>query len=120
MFVHFFGDFIMQTDEMAKGKSTSIYWLTMHVLAYSKTMICFAVVFVIAYFFITNENVDVIMILPYIAINMGLHWVTDYFTSKQTSKLWAQQKVHEFFVMIGLDQFIHATCLIGTYYLLFL
>lgn len=117
---HFVSDFIMQTDEMAKGKSTSIYWLNRHILSYGSTL---------AYFLIFNNIVLLlngvydpnvyVLGLTYVIINMGLHWVTDYFTSKQTSRLWAEQKVHDFFVMIGLDQLIHATCLIITFYLLF-
>lgn len=117
---HFVSDFIMQTDEMAKGKSTSIYWLNRHILSYGSTL---------AYFLIFNNIVLLlngvydpnvyVLGLTYVIINMGLHWVTDYFTSKQTSRLWAEQKVHDFFVMIGLDQLIHATCLIITFCLLF-
>jgi hypothetical protein len=43
------------------------------------------------------------------------HGVTDYFTSKWTSRLWEEKKVHDFFVVIGLDQLIHATTLLITF-----
>lgn len=117
---HFVSDFIMQTNEMAKGKSTSIKWLTLHIISYFKGFIWSAVLYFIISSFIFQTVISAWLLIGYCLLNAGLHWVTDYFTSKQTAKLWAQQKVHEFFVMIGLDQLIHATCLILTYYFIFL
>lgn len=122
LFTHFVADFIMQTDEMAKGKSTSTYWLTRHIMAYGKTML-FSGFFLVLILFIYGVQFMILLIplvISYVVLNMGLHWVTDYFTSKQTKRLWEAKKVHHFFVMIGFDQFIHATCLIVTYWFLFL
>jgi hypothetical protein len=121
LFIHFVADFIMQTDEQAKGKSTCNYWLTMHILSYGKTML-FSGVFYVLIMFLYGINLFhlIPLLIGYVTLNMGLHWVTDYFTSRQTKKLWEAKKVHHFFVMIGFDQFIHSVCLIGTYWLLFL
>jgi hypothetical protein len=118
--VHFISDFIMQSDEMAKGKSTSIKWLTLHILSYLKGFICSAIIFYITITLIWGRITSPLLILAYCLVNAILHWVTDYFTSKETSRLWAELKVHQFFIMIGLDQLIHATCLILTFYLFFL
>ena len=118
--VHFVSDFIMQSDEMAKGKSTSIKWLTLHILSYLKGFICSAIIFYVATTLIWGRITSPLLILAYCLVNAILHWVTDYFTSKETSRLWAELKVHQFFIMIGLDQLIHATCLILTFYLFFL
>ena len=118
--VHFISDFIMQSDEMAKGKSTSIKWLTLHILSYLKGFICSAIIFYVATTLIWGRITSPLLILAYCLVNAILHWVTDYFTSKETSRLWAELKVHQFFIMIGLDQLIHATCLILTFYLFFL
>ena len=118
--VHFVSDFIMQSDEMAKGKSTSIKWLTLHILSYLKGFICSAIIFYVTITLIWGRIASPLLILAYCLVNAILHWVTDYFTSKETSRLWAELKVHQFFIMIGLDQLIHATCLILTFYLFFL
>ncbi len=53
-------------------------------------------------------------------ITFATHWITDYFTSRWTSKLYAKGDIHNFFVVVGLDQFIHYTTLLGTYFLLYL
>jgi len=49
------------------------------------------------------------------SITFLTHWFTDLFTSRWTSKLWEKKDVHNFFVVIGLDQLIHATTLLITY-----
>jgi len=117
---HFVADFIMQTDEMAKGKSTSIKWLTLHILSYFKGLVWSALFYfmVVGYFF--SMVIPAWSLIGYCLLNAALHWLTDYYTSKQTAKLWAEQRVHDFFVMIGLDQLIHSTCLIVTFYFIFL
>jgi hypothetical protein len=93
--IHFVSDFVLQTDQMAKSKSTSNEWLTRHVLTYG------------VFFFIYLGPV-------YAIVNCVLHWITDYFSSRASSKLWKEGRVHDFFVVIGLDQAIHMTCLILT------
>lgn len=50
----------------------------------------------------------------WLSINDLLHFGTDWVTSRMTASLWRQERVHDFFVIIGLDQFIHAITLIGT------
>jgi hypothetical protein len=95
LWTHFISDFVLQTDAMAKGKSSSNKILTKHVLVYG--------LFFLVYFGPV-----------YTAVNCLLHWITDYFSSRATSKLWKENKVHDFFVVIGLDQVIHTTCLIVT------
>lgn len=118
--VHFIADFIMQSDEMAKGKSTSIYWLTRHAISYGKIMLYGTIILGISlYYFGFNFMIFYKELLGYIFINVILHWITDYFTSKQTKRLWAEHKVHYFFIMIGLDQLIHTSCLFISLYLIF-
>ena len=95
IFVHWFADFVCQTRQMAENKSKSLFWLIVHILVYSAILsICFGI--------------------TYATINGLLHLLIDYFTSRWTSKLWAEQKVHTFFVVIGLDQALHMTCLMIT------
>ena len=98
--MHFIADFVCQNDWMARGKSSSNRILATHVAIYSIPFFWFGWQFAI--------------------INMCAHFATDWFTSRITKKLWADEKVHWFFVVIGLDQAIHMTTLIGTYWWLIL
>jgi hypothetical protein len=116
LFWHWVSDFVAQTDEMAKGKSTSNKWLTKHIVSYGNHMLFGSLPFLV-FGIIIGVNLA-LPIVSFILINCLLHWVTDYFTSRWTSRLWKEQDVHNFFVVIGLDQFIHMFCLITTYYFL--
>ena len=90
---HWVADFVLQSDKMAKGKSTSNKWLGIHVLVYA---VCF----------IPSLSIG------FVLLNGAIHFVVDWFTSRQSSRLWAEGRVHDFFVVIGFDQLIHALTLI--------
>ena len=99
LITHFIADFILQSDNVAKNKSKSNIVLLQHVLIYGLPFI--------------------IIVSPlYAIVNLLLHFVTDYFTSRLASKLWSEGRVHYFFVVIGFDQLIHALTLIWTYQIL--
>ncbi len=89
--LHWFADFYCQTDRMALAKHSSNKWLTIHVATYTVLLLMCTLV-----------NVPLWCLL-----NGALHWVTDYFTSRWTSRLWKAERRHAFFVVIGLDQLIH-------------
>lgn len=94
IWMHFVSDFIFQTDQMAMNKSRSNKWLTIHIAAYSAPWL--------------------ILGWKYALINGAAHWVTDWISSRITSKLWQKQARHWFFVVIGADQAIHMTILFLT------
>jgi len=97
--VHFVADFMLQSDAIALAKSSDNQILTWHVFLY---IIPFLLIFG-----------------PIFALlNFMLHWITDYFSSRATAKLYKAGKRHWFFVVIGLDQALHYTALFTTYYLL--
>jgi len=50
----------------------------------------------------------------FVGLNFGLHFFTDYVTSRASSLLWKEGKVHDFFVTIGADQMIHYFTIFGT------
>lgn len=87
--LHFLGDFILQTDRMAQNKSKLSGWLALHVGVYSTCFVFFGWKFVLA---------------TWLA-----HFATDYVTSRITSKLWQKNERHWFFVVIGADQALHLT-----------
>jgi len=107
---HWVSDFLCQTHEMSLKKSKSILWLSYHVVVYS------AMTTLLWSIFFGNMMVNPLTTISLIfGITFITHWITDYFTSKWTSRLWEEKQVHNFFVVIGLDQLIHATTLLITF-----
>lgn len=91
--MHFVADFLLQSHWMATNKSKNWDALGYHVFTYSAVM-C-----------MTCD-------LRFVYFNLVLHWVTDAITSRITSRLFGKQW-HWFFVVVGLDQLIHMTCLLS-------
>jgi len=81
---------------MAKGKSKSFKWLTTHIVVYTLPLIPIG--------------------LKWALFNGAAHWCVDAVTSRVSSKMWAQGRVHDFFVVIGFDQLIHVVCLLASYH----
>lgn len=100
LFCHWVADFICQSDWMAKNKSKRWDALLIHCLCYGGV--------------IGSLTLSPIFGL----INALIHIPVDYITSRINSKLWAENKVHLFFISVGFDQWIHFVTLILTYKLL--
>lgn len=96
MFIHFIADFIFQSDWMARNKSKSNKALGVHILVYSIPF-------------------TIIVGLKFGLVNGAIHFIIDYITSRITSRLWQRGEVHNFFVVIGLDQYLHFLTLWCTY-----
>ena len=96
IFTHWVADFAFQSDSMAIKKSSSNIWLGFHVMTY-----------IIAFLWVWN--------VQFLVANALIHFGVDYVTSRATSYLWGKEDRHNFFVMIGFDQFIHISTLILTY-----
>jgi len=107
LFIHWIADFILQTDKQAKGKSKNWGDLLSHTFSYS---MCWGItIFFLPHWFDA---------LIFIGITFICHTITDYFTSRLNSRLWAEGKVHNFFVSVGFDQWLHYAQLFITYQLL--
>jgi len=94
VWLHFFSDFILQTDKVAKNKSSSNSILLSHCTLYSIPMLWFG--------------------LEFAVLNGVAHFIVDYFTSRATKQLYKDGETHWFFVVIGFDQAVHLTTLILT------
>lgn len=93
--LHWFADFVCQSDWMAQNKSKRLWPLCVHALAYT------------AILSLLNPT--------WAIVNGLLHMLVDGVTSRITSRLYKAKQVHWFFVVIGLDQLIHAVALIWTW-----
>ena len=102
--IHWVVDFVLQSRWMAENKSKSNVALGAHAGVYSIGMALLAVT-------ILGPTAAAIW---FTLINGGLHFAVDYCTSRMTSYLWQKKDVHNFFVVIGFDQLVHATILILT------
>lgn len=92
LFLHFIFDFVLQTDEVAINKSKNNKILFIHSMMYSSIWFMFSI------------HLGVLMFYSHFAI--------DFYTSRLTSYLWQKNDRHNFFVMIGFDQFIHVAILL--------
>jgi len=114
LFIHWFADFVLQTDKQAKGKSKEWMPLLSHTINYS--VVWFAVLFIYFMFDPSDKNLYASFLFP--LITFICHTITDYITSRENSKLWESGKVHNFFVCIGFDQYLHYVQLFLTYWYL--
>lgn len=82
----------------------------MHVLKYA------TVWFIASNIYCVFTNNRLMMAFP--VITFMFHWITDYFTSRVNTSLHKAGKIHEFFVSIGFDQWLHYFQLFMAYSLL--
>ena len=109
--IHWFADFVLQSDRQAKGKSKNWEPLLSHTIVYS-----------LVWFLVGNTLISVgylsVSFFLFAPVTFIFHTITDYFTSRLNSKLWAKGDVHNFFVSVGFDQVLHYVQLFGTYFIL--
>lgn len=103
--VHWVADFVLQTHWQASNKSKRLDALARHVSTYTACLF-----FTSLFIFLATG----FAFLWFTLTNGALHFVTDYFTSRWSSKFYAKQDWHNFFVVIGFDQLIHQVTLAVT------
>lgn len=109
LFAHWIGDFVCQPHYMSINKSKSNLVLLSHTGIYTVVMFLFTV-------FLLELGVKELLIFA--GITFIAHTITDYLTSRLNAKLWKKNKIHWFFVSVGLDQFLHFNQLLLTFYYL--
>lgn len=121
IFMHWISDFVLQSHNMAVNKSKSFLWLNKHVAVYAATMTAGLQLLLI----LNYENMPerkmmsslpmlVWGLVQFFGITYLTHLATDFVTSRITSRLWAKQDWHNFFVVVGFDQIIHYATLYAT------
>lgn len=105
LFCHWFADFVAQSDDMAKKKSSDENVLLAHVAVYSGILILG--------YLIASFLVDYTPRWAFL-LNVPSHLLIDYSTSKINARLYKNEQRHWFFVSIGFDQFLHYVVLLLT------
>ena len=105
---HFVCDFMFQSDRMAQNKSKSFDVLMEHTMIYSFAMMMLLIPFY-------PENITSWNMIHFYAINLVAHTITDYFSSKATSYFYEKDDRHNFFVVVGFDQFMHIIVLLASW-----
>ncbi len=121
--IHWFADFVLQTDKQAKGKSKNWGDLLSHTLNYSLVWLYVGMLYISIPQIIDLKSVGIPIkhgqvLMIFVLTTFLCHTITDYFTSRLNSKLWAKGDVHNFFVSVGFDQVLHYVQLFLTYYYL--
>jgi hypothetical protein len=104
---HWVADFVLQTHWQASNKSKNWDALTQHVTTYTLAMA------VMLCWLFTPRTLG-----AFVGITLIAHFMTDAITSRITSRLYAKQHWHNFFVVVGFDQLLHYTQLFLTISLL--
>lgn len=99
--LHWVADFVCQSHWMASNKSRNPAALGLHIITYGMVL---AVGTVVVFGF--NG------IVGFLIINILSHFAVDLVTSRITSVLWQNQRWHDFFVVIGIDQLLHTSILV--------
>lgn len=109
LLIHWLADFVYQTDWMAQNKSSNLQALFSHILVYTSILYCGLLLVCIKY------DISTASFIGFILINSFTHFIIDFVTSRITSTLHKANDVHNFFVVIGFDQLLHAAILFASY-----
>ena len=107
LLTHYIADFCWQTHWQASNKSRSNKALLAHVSTYTIGL------FLAGCWIFPPSSLG--LVLTWTLFNAVAHFCVDYLTSRASSKRWAEQKWHDFFAVIGLDQLIHYVFLFTSY-----
>lgn len=121
MFIaHWLFDFVLQKQDNAINKSSSVEHLSEHVMHYTlgTTFILLCLIFMSKSY---NSIYDSIMLVSYGVITFLAHFSTDFVTSRITKNRYKNNKLYgfnSFWFWIGLDQVVHIIQIVLTLHLL--
>lgn len=118
LFIHWVADFVLQTDKQARGKSENWKDLLDHTKNYTMVWWAIGIILIVVNLFYPFFEYKAWSLTMFIVITFICHTITDYYTSRINSRLWKEGKIHNFFVSIGFDQYLHYIQLFVTYYLI--
>ena len=95
IWLHFFADFILQNDTVAKGKSSSVLVCLFHSTVYSLPFLWFG--------------------WQFLVLTLCSHFLVDAVSSRIAKWFFLKEQRHWFFVTIGADQAIHMSILYLTW-----
>ena len=111
LFVHWVADFVAQTDKQAKAKAKDFDALFSHCAVYATIMTSAGAL----YPWVTASLNNLIVFGYSIFLS---HITIDFVTSKLNAYLYGKGRVHDFFVSIGFDQWLHYVSIFGIILLL--
>lgn len=116
LFSHWVGDFVLQRHQWSLDKSSSNLALSKHVVVYTAAIFAgFEWAVLLTGFGADWGLTKFISITLVFALTNGIaHWIIDYFTSRLNKRLYAEGRVHDFFVSVGFDQFLHYAVMLGS------
>lgn len=103
LFIFFISDFVFQSDDMALNKSDVPGYL------YAHCLVIFITMFIGSAFIIPANYAWGLS-----AFNVSAHLGIDAISCQLTSYLYTRGRRHWFFVVIGLDQFLHIYILLSS------
>jgi ABC-type multidrug transport system permease subunit len=108
LIIHYLADFVLQTVDQSKLKSTDNRMLAYHVATYS-------FVWLFASYIIYEKPAQAI---AFAAITFIFHFATDWATSRIGKKFWEKSDYHNGFNVVGFDQILHYVQLYATFSLI--
>ena len=111
LFAHWVADFVAQTDEQAKAKAKDFDALFAHCSVYALIMTLAGAIFTWV-----PVSLNGLIVFGY-GVFLS-HITIDYFTSKLNSYLYGKGQIHNFFVSVGFDQWLHYVSVFGIIMLL--
>ena len=116
LILHWLADFVFQTDYQAKNKHKSFKALLAHTAIYALILyVPMQILQEVGYFGAQYWYTSLLFAL----IQFVTHTAIDAITSRINSILWNNKQVHDFFVSIGFDQFLHLSILFGSFNLVY-
>ena len=114
IFAHWVGDFVCQTHWQASNKSKNWNALARHVVTYTLCMTILIAPAIPGWHLLPTQGAGN-RLAVFFAVTLVAHFVTDAITSRITSRLYAKQDWHNFFVVVGFDQVLHYAQLFATF-----